>query len=102
MAGHNELGKNGENQAAAYLEAQGYVIRHRNWRSGKKELDLVAEKDGELVVVEVKDPPKPELRTSTRSRRRTEDTAHRRFDRRLPAEIRTRPPGTLRHHHPDG
>lgn len=54
MAGHNELGKNGENQAAAYLEAQGYVIRHRNWRSGKKELDLVAEKDGELVVVEVK------------------------------------------------
>ena len=54
MAGHNELGKNGENQAAIYLEAKGYTIRHRNWRSGKKELDLVAEKDGELVVIEVK------------------------------------------------
>ena len=54
MAGHNELGKNGENQAAAYLEAQGYVIRHRNWRSGKRERDLVAEKDGKLEVVEEK------------------------------------------------
>lgn len=54
MAEHNELGRNGEAEAATYLEAQGYTIRHRNWRSGKNELDLVAEKDGELVIIEVK------------------------------------------------
>ena len=32
MATHNELGKEGEAAAAAYLQAQGYVIRERNWR----------------------------------------------------------------------
>ncbi len=54
MAIHNELGKEGEKAAADYLLAQGYVIRHRNWRSGKKDLDIIAEKDNLLVVVEVK------------------------------------------------
>lgn len=54
MATHNELGKSGENAAAAYLEKKGYVIRHRNWRKGHFELDIVAAKDGELIVVEVK------------------------------------------------
>lgn len=54
MAEHNILGQTGENAAADYLEAKGYRLLHRNWRSGKKELDMVALKDGELVVVEVK------------------------------------------------
>ena len=54
MAAHNELGKKGEDLAAAHLLAEGYAIRHRNWRCGHKELDIVAEKDGMLVVVEVK------------------------------------------------
>ena len=31
-----------------------YLIRHRNWRKGHFELDIVAAKDNELVVVEVK------------------------------------------------
>lgn len=54
MAIHNELGKEGEAEAILFLEKQGYQIRHRNWHSGKKELDIVAEHQGELIVIEVK------------------------------------------------
>ena len=39
MAGHNVLGKIGEDIAADYLVKQGYHIRHRNWRKGHNELD---------------------------------------------------------------
>ena len=48
MAAHNRLGKEGEDAVAAYLERQGCTILHR------KELDIVAMHEGELVVVEVK------------------------------------------------
>ena len=54
MAIHNERGKEGEEQATEFLRSKDYIIHHRNWHSGKKELDIVAEKDGTLVVVEVK------------------------------------------------
>lgn len=54
MAQHNELGKEGEEAAAAYLMRKGYIIRHRNWHCGKKELDIIAEHQNELVIVEVK------------------------------------------------
>lgn len=54
MAEHNELGEAGENVAVAYLERNGYIIRHRNWRKGHLELDIVAAKDNELIVIEVK------------------------------------------------
>ena len=47
-------GKNAEQLAAAYLRARGYCILKSNWRSGKKELDLVAVHKGRLVIVEVK------------------------------------------------
>lgn len=54
MALHNELGKEGEDAAVAYLIAKGYEIRHRNWHSGHRDLDIVAQKNGTLVIVEVK------------------------------------------------
>ncbi|GHT50257.1 UPF0102 protein [Bacteroidia bacterium] len=54
MAQHNELGKAGETAAIEYLEAKGYQIRHINWHRGHLELDIIAQTDDELVIVEVK------------------------------------------------
>lgn len=54
MAEHNELGNVGEERAQAYLSSKGFHIRHTNWVCGKLELDIVAEKDNILVIVEVK------------------------------------------------
>ena len=57
MAIHNALGKAGEDAVAAYLEHNGYVIRDRNWRKNRLELDIVATKDNGLIIVEVKTLP---------------------------------------------
>ena len=54
MAAHNELGKWGEDLAAAYLEKKGYQIIERDWKSGHHDLDIVAKNDNMLVIVEVK------------------------------------------------
>jgi Predicted endonuclease distantly related to archaeal Holliday junction resolvase len=54
MAEHNLLGEAGERAAVSYLESNDYVIRHRNWRRGHLELDIVAAKNNELVIIEVK------------------------------------------------
>ncbi|MCL1938607.1 MAG: YraN family protein [Candidatus Azobacteroides sp.] len=54
MAQHNELGKEGEVAAVAYLKTKGYQILHVNWHFGHLELDIVAQTDDELVIVEVK------------------------------------------------
>ena len=54
MAEHNDLGKWGEDLAADYLQRKGYVILERDWRSGHRDLDIIA-LDGDVVVfVEVK------------------------------------------------
>jgi ribonuclease HII len=47
-------GRRGEQEAAAYLEAQGYRILARGWRGAGGELDLVACQGDCLVFVEVK------------------------------------------------
>lgn len=54
MAEHNLLGKLGEEKAFQFLLAKGFKILCRNWRYRKAEMDLVAVKDGMLVIVEVK------------------------------------------------
>jgi putative endonuclease len=54
MAMHNELGKLGEDRARAFLLSKGYKIRETNFRAGKLELDIVAEKDNWLIIIEVR------------------------------------------------
>jgi len=56
MATHNDLGRQGEQIAAEYLERQGYHILHRNWRLGHRDLDIVTldEEAQVLAIVEVK------------------------------------------------
>lgn len=54
MSESQTLGQTGEEKVVLYLKESGYKIRHRNWRSGKKELDIVAENKDFMVFVEVK------------------------------------------------
>ena len=54
MSEHNEVGKEGENLAVAYLKKEGYLILGRNLFFRKAELDIVARKGNDLVFVEVK------------------------------------------------
>jgi putative endonuclease len=49
-----ERGRWGESVAARFLRRKGYKIVQRNWRSGRWEIDLVAQDGGVLVFVEVK------------------------------------------------
>ena len=44
----------GENMAAEVLIQKGYLIRERNYRYKRSEIDIIAEKDGILVFIEVK------------------------------------------------
>ena len=44
----------GEEIAARFLLSEGFDLLHRNWRSGRYELDIVARKEGVLHIVEVK------------------------------------------------
>jgi putative endonuclease len=54
MAERNEIGKKGELVARAFLERLDYQIRHTNWHWHHYELDIIAVKEDELVIVEVK------------------------------------------------
>ena len=48
------LGRKGESIAVSYLKEHGYFIRERNYYSSWGEIDIIAEKDGQLHFVEVK------------------------------------------------
>jgi len=54
MAQHNELGKEGEQLAIAFLQEEGYKILEKNYRFKKAEIDIIAQKADVLAVVEVK------------------------------------------------
>ncbi len=54
MADHNDFGKEAENFAADFLVLNGYRILVRNYRFLKAEIDIIAEKENKVVIVEVK------------------------------------------------
>lgn len=54
MADHNDLGKIGEELAVAFLKKEGFTILETNWTFQKAEIDIIAQKEDVLAVVEVK------------------------------------------------
>lgn len=51
---HTQLGRAGEDAAAAYLKSIGHEILDRNWRCREGEIDLVSRDGSCLVMTEVK------------------------------------------------
>jgi len=49
-----DVGRRGEDAAAEYLAAQGYVIEERNAAFGKYEIDIIASDDRFVIFCEVK------------------------------------------------
>ncbi len=54
MAEHLDIGKEGEELAARYLEDKQYTILERNWRYRHREIDIIASRDDKIIIVEVK------------------------------------------------
>lgn len=54
MAQHNELGREGENEACAYLIERDIHILERNWHGRDCEVDIIADDYGEIIFIEVK------------------------------------------------
>ena len=54
MSARKDLGIDGENLAAKYLESLRYSIPERNFGHHLGEIDIVAEYEGHLIICEVK------------------------------------------------
>lgn len=54
MAEHNDLGKLGEELSVEFLQKNGYIILKTNWVFQKAEIDIIAQKENILVIIEVK------------------------------------------------
>lgn len=54
MAKHTDFGKTAEDLAASYLAENGYKIIARNYRFQKAEIDIIAEINNDIIIVEVK------------------------------------------------
>lgn len=50
----HDIGFRYEQVAADYLTSNGYIIMERNWRAGQYEIDIIATRDGDIHIVEVK------------------------------------------------
>lgn len=51
---NQNFGRQGEDIATQFVQEQGYVILSRNFRTKLGEIDLIAEKSGEIFFFEVK------------------------------------------------
>lgn len=54
MASHNDLGEIGETLATEFLRKKQYEILERNYRFNKAEIDILAQFQDQIIVVEVK------------------------------------------------
>ena len=54
MGKHNEFGKEGEKLATDFLIDKGYAIKRKNYRYLKSEIDIIAQKEDILAIVEVR------------------------------------------------
>jgi putative endonuclease len=50
----NAFGELGERIAGRWLESRGYTMLARRWRSGHRDIDLIATRDDVIAFVEVK------------------------------------------------
>lgn len=74
MARQNDMGREGESEARAYLVKHGYNVLHTNWHWHHYELDIIAVKEDELIVVEVKTRSEDFLLSPGRCGRHQEDS----------------------------
>ena len=49
-----KFGEFAEEMAANEYISRGYTVRERKWRLGKTEIDLIAQKENVIVIIEVK------------------------------------------------
>lgn len=54
MNNYNYLGRHGEGLAVKWLQRNGFHILLRNWKFGRYEIDIVAEKENCIHAIEVK------------------------------------------------
>ena len=54
MAAHNDFGAHAEQLAAELLVRNGWTILHRNWRFGRREIDIIGRRGRTIAFVEVK------------------------------------------------
>ena len=54
MAEHNDLGNLAEELAASFLAEKGYKILVKNFRYQRGEIDIIAEFNNQIIIVEVK------------------------------------------------
>ena len=54
MARSHSLGQLGEDLAAEHLAKNGFTILARNWKTGKREIDIIAADENFVIFTEVK------------------------------------------------